>query len=263
MGSSWWIPPVTAFTGLPGSSQLSALLPVNFAEGYTMSCVEKQQKRHLVDVRAALDTIHQQRLMTSNSQNVQNRKRAAAKSGVRMANYSVGDLVLAASAIHSGNKLAVHWRGPKRVVRSLNDYTFEGQDLCASYARTARHASRLKFYRDSARGVTEDLLSHALHGEGGHLAEALVNCRLSSVSKQWEVFVQWIGLDPEEACWEPAEIIYEDVPKIVWAFVASSAQDHLVRRMWTHLAPKAPIKVPIDEIERRRQPGHSRCWRGK
>lgn len=107
-----------------------------------------------------------------------------------MAKFSIGDFVLAATAVKGGNKLALHWRGPKRVVRSLNDYTFEVQDLCAPYNVVARHASRLKFYRDSERGVTEDLIAHALHGEGGHLVDKLLECRLGQVAQQWEIHVQ-------------------------------------------------------------------------
>ncbi|EGZ25360.1 hypothetical protein PHYSODRAFT_311863 [Phytophthora sojae] len=231
------IPPVTAFTGLPGSSQLTTILSEPFAEGFTLSWIEEQQKQYLTDVRAALDTIHQQAITISERRNVQARGCRTAKPGVRMATFPIGDFVLAATAIKGGSKLSLYWRGPKRVVRPLNDYTFEVQDICAPYTVTVRHASRLKFYREAGRGFTEDLVAHALHGEGGHL----------------EIFVQWIGLDAGEASWEPASVIFEDVPQLVRKFVAESRPDHLTRRMWTKLSPDDPI----EDIERR-QPDRGR-----
>ncbi|GMF41277.1 unnamed protein product [Phytophthora fragariaefolia] len=168
------IAPITAFAGLPGSSQPDAIFPPTFAENCSLSWIEKQQQKHLRDVRTALDAIRQQCSAASSRKNAQARGRRANKPGVRMAKFAIGDFVLAASAVKGGSKLALLWRGPNRIVRSLNDYTFEVQDLCAPYGIVVRHASRLQFYRDSERGVTEDLIAHALRGEGGHLFDKLL-----------------------------------------------------------------------------------------
>ncbi|KAE9199049.1 hypothetical protein PF004_g19375, partial [Phytophthora fragariae] len=66
---------------------------------------------------------------------------------------------------------------------------------------------RLQLYRDAARGLDEDLQEQAIYGEGGHLVEALRDCRLSPDTHLWEILVKWIGLDDIEASWEPAEVI--------------------------------------------------------
>ncbi|KAE9264010.1 hypothetical protein PF008_g32220, partial [Phytophthora fragariae] len=69
-------------------------------------------------------------------------------------------------------------------------YTFEVQDLIEPYAITIRHAARLQLYREAARGQVEELTEQAIHGEGGHLVEALRACRLSPDTQQWELQVK-------------------------------------------------------------------------
>ncbi|KAJ8577220.1 hypothetical protein ON010_g1985 [Phytophthora cinnamomi] len=59
------IAPITAFTGLPGSSQLNAILPPTFAENCSLSWIEEQQQQYLREVRTAFDAIQQQSSETS------------------------------------------------------------------------------------------------------------------------------------------------------------------------------------------------------
>ncbi|POM66150.1 Hypothetical protein PHPALM_18036 [Phytophthora palmivora] len=160
------IPLVQAALNDMSSDRLGGISPVTAFTGGRYTVVGCGAAESASDGCAGLDTIHQQVTTISERRNVQARGRHAAKTGVRMAKFSIGDLVLEATVIKGGSKLSLHWRDLKRVVRSLNDYTFEVQDICAPYTVTVRHASRLKFYREAGRGVTEDLIAHALHGEG-------------------------------------------------------------------------------------------------
>lgn len=100
--------------------------------------------------------------------------------------------------------------GPKRILTALNDYTFEVQDLVAPFTISTSHASRLQLYRDAARGHVEDLTEQAVHGEGGHLVEGMVECRLGLTAQRWETLVKRYGLDDMESSWEPADTIQED-----------------------------------------------------
>ena len=59
-----------------------------------------------------------------------------------------GDYVLMSSQLDAGRpKLQVVWKGPCRVVRVVNDWLFEVENLVTNQV-SAAHASRLKFYAD-------------------------------------------------------------------------------------------------------------------
>ncbi|CAK4554659.1 unnamed protein product, partial [Aphanomyces euteiches] len=69
--------------------------------------------------------------------------------------FSLGDFVLVAP---HPPKLTSIWRGPKRITKVLSDWLFEVTDLVEPYSTSLHHASRLKFYADESRGVTDDML---------------------------------------------------------------------------------------------------------
>ncbi|KAG6610583.1 uncharacterized protein IUM83_06707 [Phytophthora cinnamomi] len=252
--------PLTAFTALPGGAQLASILHPREAVTTTVDWVDTQVREHLETVRAALDGMHAEMTAASEKRKRAARERVAQRQGVTLPRFTEGDFVLAATATgKSGNKLALVWRGPKRIVRALNDYTFEVQDLIESYAITIRHAARLQLYREAARGQVEELTEQAIHGEGGHLVEALSACRLSPDTQQWELQVKWFGLDEVETSWEPAEVIKEDVPVLFARFVdeipddpdrlhMTAALDALAGRL-----PTAATALPVPKKRRRKK----------
>ncbi|EGZ22213.1 hypothetical protein PHYSODRAFT_314006 [Phytophthora sojae] len=212
------ISPLTAFTGLPGTSQLRAVVGPTSVPSIDEATLQRHRQQTLVATRNALDTIHRAATATSDKRNTQHRQRRAQQQHVSLPRFEIGDFVLAAGVLSRRNKLALNWSGPKRVVASLNDFTFEVQDLTALFYITVHHASRLQFYRDSQRGVTQDLLDHVHYATGGHLVDKLLEVRHGP--DDYEIKVQWIGLDPLEASWEPATVILEDVPKLdMWAAI--------------------------------------------
>jgi hypothetical protein len=250
--------PLTAFTALPGGTQLHSVLHPREPLEAPVEWIDGEMQSHLSSVREALDGMHAEMTESSEKRRRAARERAAKRQGVVMPRFSEGDFVLAATATgKSGNKLALVWRGPKRIVKAHNDFTFEVQDLVAPFATTIRHAARLQLYRDAARGRVEELEEQAIHGEGGHLVEAIRACRLSPSTHQWEVQVKWYGLDEVEASWEPAEVIQEDVPLLFQRFVGDQPDDPDRRRMTAALAaltgrqvaPVAP-RVPRSRRDR-------------
>ncbi|GMF28955.1 unnamed protein product [Phytophthora fragariaefolia] len=224
--------PLTAFTALPGAVQLRSILHPHDPVRATVEWVHEQIVSHLYNVRGALDGLHAELNDASEKRRRAARARHARRQGVQLQKFNKGDFVLAAIATgRSGHKLALIWCGPKRIVRALNDYTFEVQDIVAPFEVSTRHASRLQFYRDAARGREEDLQEQAIYGEGGHLVEALRDCRLSPDTHRREILVKWIGLDDIEASWEPAEVIRQDVPLLFAAFTDAEAGGSLRRQM--------------------------------
>ncbi|OWZ23464.1 hypothetical protein PHMEG_0001664 [Phytophthora megakarya] len=61
----------------------------------------------------------------------------------------------------------VRGKSKSRVCKWGSELGFKmvGVKACWRYAVSVRHASRLKFYREAGREVTEDLITHVLHGE--------------------------------------------------------------------------------------------------
>ncbi|TYZ63512.1 hypothetical protein PybrP1_002319 [[Pythium] brassicae (nom. inval.)] len=172
---------------------------------------------------------------TAERRSDQARKRQEAQRGVQMATFREGDFVVAAQVLPRANKLAVMWRGPKRIVHALSDFVFEVQDLVPPGVVTVHRASRLRFHRDSQHGVIEQVIAHAVHAEGGHLVRRLVQIRLGATSQDWEILVEWMGLKDCEATWEPAVNLAQDVPDLLRHFADVHADDGSTRPMWQAL----------------------------
>jgi hypothetical protein len=218
--------PLPAFTALPEAHQLRNILHPRNPVDSTVAWVDNEARQHLSAVRRALDGMHAEMVDEAEKRRLAARERHARRQGVRLHKLSEGDFVLAASATgRSGYKLALIWRGPKRILRALNDYTFEVQDLVEPFRVSVRHTSRLQLYLDAERGRVDELVEQAIHGDGGHLVEALRECRLSPATHRWEVEVKWFGLDEIEASWEPAETIRQDVLTLFEAFVSADVAD--------------------------------------
>lgn len=122
------VPPITAFTQLPAQTPLTSVLqPPGWVE-IDFTQLGEKQKKYLQEVGTSVSQMHQALKRTSDSKRVAARERRAKKKGVKMAKFSVGDFVLVGSVLKHPNKLAIRWQGPRRVVRALNDWTFDVQD---------------------------------------------------------------------------------------------------------------------------------------
>ncbi|RHZ24149.1 hypothetical protein DYB31_006480 [Aphanomyces astaci] len=147
------------------------------------------------------------------------RGRREKKAHVRLAKFALGDFVLLGKIIKFPNKLALNWKGPYRVSRVDSDYVMEVQ-----------HASRLKFFSDAALDVTDALVDYAAFGDEGFFVEALLGARRSADGK-FEVRVKWKGLDEEEALWEPAVQLNEDIAVVLRRWIVKNTNDGVVKEM--------------------------------
>lgn len=134
--------------------------------------------------------------------------------------FEIGDFVLSGHVTRRENKLILHWKGPRRVVPTLNDWTYDIQELVEPFGIITRHVTQLKFFREKDLGVTEDWKAYVVYANGGHLVRSFLDCLLNLDNHQWEVLVQWIRSDDTENSWEPASILVEDVPNLLWKWVA-------------------------------------------
>ncbi|POM81781.1 Hypothetical protein PHPALM_205 [Phytophthora palmivora] len=133
-----------------------------------------------------------------------------------MPRFVEGDFVLTAQMLSRASKLAVQWKGPKSIVKAL-----------------------------------KDLIAHAMRAEGGHLVSKLLKCRIGPATHAWEIQVEWVGLDPLEASWEPATVIYEDVPALVQRFVERT-DSAATRAMWASLTKTSTARKQYKSQRRRK-----------
>ncbi|OWZ07298.1 hypothetical protein PHMEG_00020325 [Phytophthora megakarya] len=175
--------PVTAFMGLPATTPLSTIFSANSVVEMDEETLRTKIMDHLTATAASLEPMHREVATCSDQRRMQARARRAAKA--KPPNFSVDDFVLAATVIALPNKLAIKWQGPKRVVQAVSDWIFEVEDLAEPHTRTTHHVSRLQFYAESTREVTEDMLQFALHSQGGRCVEGFHGIRLNTATKQW------------------------------------------------------------------------------
>lgn len=160
----------------------------------------------LIDAMDALHPVVDESVTTQRA-----RMRNARHKG-ELPNFSDGDYVLVArDDFHANEKLCLRWRGPRRITKCLNDYSFQVEDLRNGELQTV-HGTRLKFYSDDALDTTA-LMSHVLSSETGMPVSRL----LRLVQKDTELFVsvRWKGLSPSENTLEPLLRVYEDVPGLL------------------------------------------------
>ncbi|KAJ8558819.1 hypothetical protein ON010_g8630 [Phytophthora cinnamomi] len=248
------VAPVTAFTALPAQTPVGALIHPRTQELVSLDWVAQKQKDHLVEIQEALTNMHKKLTETSEKKREQARKRQAARSGVVLIKFSLGDFVLVGQVLSRANKLAIQWKGPRRVVKILNDYTFEVQNMVEPFDIQVVHASRMKLYAEAGREVTEDLVQHIIHGEGGHLVERFIECRFGRELRAWEIKVKWFGLDELEASWEPARIMLEDQPGLVEKFIEEHQTDTQVQKMAQALDIRGAEQVAGRRRGRARRP---------
>lgn len=229
------IAPVTAFAALPASNPLHSIFVPSTKTSVSVNWVRSAQGEHVKNVQRSLENMHKYVSEQANQKREKARNRHATKRGVAMPRFEIGDFVLVGRVIKS-NKLALHWKGPWRIVRALNDFTFEVQNLCEPYEVIVRHASRLKFYDEASRNVAEDLIEHIKYSEGGHLVQKFMNVRKNAYG-EWEIQVKWIGMEDEEPTWEPARIMLEDVPILLKQFVDQHGTAPITA-MWRSITKK-------------------------
>lgn len=217
--------PIAAFTALPAQTPISSIIDATTHSIVSTEVVYEKQKEHNAQVGVALEHIHRDLDQVAAKKRKQARDRRSLKSSIEMTNVREGDFVLVAQVFSRINKLAIQWKGPKRVVKVLSDHIFEVQHLTPPYKINTHHASRLRFYADANRDLTEGLIAQALHAEGGHFVSRFVKCHTGPEFHVWEVVVEWIGLDPLKASWEPATFILEDVPDLLKAFAQQYPDD--------------------------------------
>lgn len=241
--------PVTAFMGLLATTPLSTIFSSGSVSEMDEGTLHAKIQEHLSSTAEALEAMHRDVAEIGDQRRMQARARRAARA--KPPNFGVGDFVLVASVVAAPNKLSIKWQGPKRVTKAISDWIFEVEDLVEPYVTSTHHVSRLRFYAESAREVTEDLLQHALNAQGGHCVEEFRGIRHNSTANQWQVEVKWLGLDELENTWESYASLQTDVPVLLARYCEAHKEEPQFAEML-----QAVSRPPRARLQRSRQSGY-------
>ncbi|KAE9163440.1 hypothetical protein PF005_g30446 [Phytophthora fragariae] len=210
--------PVELFTGLPCPTPLREFYLPDAGELKEVPEIDKIDE-FLADLRASIQEMHRAVKDKRLKQRLLNKKR---ERGENVINFTEGDNVLRSRVDEkSGNKLLVTWVGPYRVLRA-DAHSFLIQHLIMG-AELGVHATRLKFYADASLDVTEELREH-ISSQGIVLAiEKLKEHRWNDQIRDYEVLVQWKGLEAIEDSYEPLTSLARDVPVLVAKALAAGS----------------------------------------
>ena len=201
--------PMTAFLGRESTLSISPFLRSTTSTTVSLESAVLERTVNVQNLSDHMDALHP--LVNASVQSNKQRARQAASRGKR-ANFTEGDFVrVAQEEFNAGEKLALRWRGPRRIIKALSDFVFQVEYLRNGTVSDI-HASRLKFYRDSSMD-TVVILPHILSSETGMLVARLMG--LLDTDDGVMVQVRWKGLSSHEDTTEPFARVFEDVPQLL------------------------------------------------
>ena len=228
--------PGTVFTQIPPVSPITVIPHPTTKEDVSLDAVIKRQQDSFREARDALEAMHRVYEAKNAKKRESRRSRLNDKRHKQPARFEIGDFVLVAK-IHTKHisKLAVRWTGPARIVGTLNDWTFEVEDI-RDGSITIRHSSRLQLYHDATLDVTSELLDDVAYAAGGHLVERVLAIAEDRDTKKWKVNIKWHGLEDVEASWEPLEVMWEDIPLLIKEWLKKNKHLAVTRKVQDFIA---------------------------
>lgn len=203
------IAPITAFNGMDPSPPISTFFKTHTSSSVTITDLQLERALSIEELQKRVGELHP--VIDTALQRHRARGRENSSKGI-LPNFSTGDFVLVAREdFSSGEKLSLRWRGPRRVVRAINNFVFQVEDLRTGDMDDI-HVSRLKFYHDSALD-TEVIISHVVQSETGMIVHRLH--KLVDTAEAVKVEVRWKGLPGSEDTLGTLKQIYEDVPGLL------------------------------------------------
>ena len=203
------IPPITAFMGMDATPPIATFLRTETA---TLMTIEEMRHERLLTVQSLKNRISELHPVVQDALH-KNRKRSRdAASRGKLPNFLEGDYVLVAREdFFAGEKLCLRWRGPRRIIKAINDWVYQVEDLRNGDIEEA-HACRLKFYRDRSLNA-QVIMSHVLSSETWMPVTRLM--KLIEEPNGLMVQVCWKGLPASEDTLEPLARVAEDVPQML------------------------------------------------
>jgi hypothetical protein len=208
------------FLGLPTSYPLTTVVRQG-AEKSLVLHMSELGARHLmqiVQLQTAVENMHEQvHALATKDRNA----RVAlhnARTGVRPANFAVGDYVLRGVLTRErGRKTDVCWKGPYVLLQAQSEYLFEVCHLLNGDKQVV-HGTGLKFFRNASWTVTEEAKEHLAYLEDEWcVVDHFVDLRKRTGTCELKVY--WKGFEERDSTWEPFADMKEDVPDMLRDFL--------------------------------------------
>ena len=224
--------PVTAFTGAQPTPPIATFIRTTTTKPMSISDIQKDRTLNIDSLKTFIADLHP--IVQSAVSTNRSRGREAAGRG-QLPNFTEGDYVLVArDDLTAGEKLSLRWRGPRRIIKAINDYVYQVEDLRNGELQDV-HITRLKFYHDKYLN-TEAIMSHVVTSETGMVVQRLM--RLVEDDGKLKVLVRWRGLPESEDTLEPLRQVYDDVPTLFRKLLER-------RNTPVHLASQAKTELGI------------------
>src|SRR5690348_15286085 len=109
------------------------------------------------------------------------------------------------------------------------------------------HITRLKFYHDKSLNMTEDLAALASNSGIEYVVDQLRDIRLRP-DGGWEIKVSWAGFLKSDETWEPADVLLQDVRKLVKQFIESCSPSPALEAMARDLGVPFPKEGGVGDV---------------
>lgn len=203
------VPPIKAMTGMAATPPIATFYRAQTSAPVTVSDLVHERA---LNVDMLCDLVGQLRPIIQDAvqKNRQQGRDVASKGS--LPNFTKGDYVLVAREdFHAGEKLCLRWRGPRRVLKPVNDFVYLVEDL-RDGTTSEVHITRLKFYHDASLD-TNAIMSHIVSSETGMVVHRLME--LVQTNDGIHVRIRWRGLPDSEDTLEPVAQVYQDVPDLL------------------------------------------------
>ena len=156
-------------------------------------------ENHIAKLQESLALMHKSIVQTSSNERQAHRN--SDKKFRQKPNFTVGDYVLIGIAEqHSNRKLYLKWRGPYRVIDTLNNYVFQVENLITKEQKQI-HGDRMLFYCDSRLNVTEELKTQFAFDNERFEVENVCDARKNPQTGDIELLIRWKGFSEAENSW--------------------------------------------------------------
>lgn len=180
--------PVMAFMNMEPTQLVSSFLGAATMKSVSVSKVQLERKLKMAALQERCAALHP--AVQNTPQVTRNRSTEAVAKG-NFPNFGDGDYVLVSRLdFHADEKLALRWRGLRRVVKALKGYVFQVEDLHNGQLNILL-GTVLKLYTDSAQDK-EVIMPHVLSSETGMCIARLME--LLDGPEGLKGCVRWKGL---------------------------------------------------------------------